>query len=68
MKKRKLTNYRGLFSKDILPKRINNNKSIIDNFQDYFECDDSHWIIIYNVKSSDVIEYYDSFGLQLPYI
>ena len=35
-------NYRGTFSKGILPKTMNKNKSVVVNIQDYFEGNGTH--------------------------
>ena len=64
MKKYKITNYRGTYSKDMLPKSINNSESMIINLQDYFKGEGTHWVVIYNDKNSNMIEYIDSFGLN----
>ena len=66
MKKYKITNYRGTYSKDMLPKSINNSESMIINLQDYFKGEGTHWVVIYNDKNSNMIEYFDSFGLKPP--
>ena len=66
MEKHNIKNYRGTYSKDMLPKRINNSESMIINLQDYFNGGGTHWTAIYNDKNSNVIEYFDSFGLKPP--
>ena len=59
-------NYRGTFSKDMLPKRINKSESIIVNLQDYFAGSGTHWVCVYNDQGSGNVEYFDSFGLVPP--
>ena len=59
-------NYRGTFSKDILPKTMNKNESIIINLQDYFAGNGTHWVCAYNEEKSNNVEYFDSFGLVPP--
>ena len=66
MKKHNVKNYRGTYSKDMLPKRINGNESVIVNLQDYFEGEGTHWVVIYNDNNGDSVEYFDSFGLKPP--
>ena len=62
----KYDNYRGTFSKDILPKTMKKNEATVVNLQDYFAGDGTHWVCIYNDKKSDKVEYFDSFGLVPP--
>ena len=62
----KYDNYRGTFSKDILPKTMKKNEATVVNLQDYFTGDGTHWVCIYNDKKSDKVEYFDSFGLVPP--
>ena len=59
-------NFRGTFSKDILPKSMKSNESLIVNLQDYFSGNGTHWVCIYNDSKSDNVEYFDSFGLVPP--
>ena len=59
----KYDNYRGTFSKDILPKRMKKNEATVANLQDYFAGDGTHWVWIYNDEKLDKVEYFDSFGL-----
>jgi len=59
-------NYRGTFSKDMLPKTLDENESTIMNLQDYFAGSGSHWVCIYNDEKSKNVEYIDSFGLIPP--
>lgn len=66
MKKHKITNYKGTFSKDMLPDRIHDEESIVVNLQDYFQGGGTHWVAVYNNKNSNSIEYFDSFGLEPP--
>ena len=58
--------YRGTFSKDMLPKTMNKNESVIVNIQDYFEGNGTHWVCIFNTEKSNNVEYFDSFGLVPP--
>lgn len=60
------THYRGTFSKDMLPRKINKNESTIVNLQDYFAGNGTHWVCIYNDDNSENVEYFDSFGLAPP--
>lgn len=62
----KYDNYRGTFSKDMLPKTMNKNEATVVNLQDYFAGDGTHWVCIYNEEKSDKVEYFDSFGLVPP--
>lgn len=66
MKKSKISNYRGIFSKDMLPTRIQNSESLIINLQDFFKGDGSQWVAVYNDSKIDIVEYFDSFGLKPP--
>lgn len=61
-----VSNFRGVFSKDMLPKIINKNESIVINLEDYFAGDGTHWVGVYNYPDSNVVEYFDSFGLYPP--
>ena len=60
------THYRGTFSKDMLPKRMNKNESIVVNLQDYFAGSGTHWVCVYNEEKSNTVDYFDSFGLVPP--
>ena len=63
MKDRKISNFRGVYSKDLLPKKMHKNESIILNIQDFLDGGGTHWVAIYNdIKGKDV-EYFDSFGI-----
>ena len=59
-------NYRGTFSKDILPKTINKNESTVVNLQDYFSGTGTHWVCLFNDENLNDVEYFDSFGLVPP--
>jgi len=59
-------NYRGTFSKDMLPKIMDENESTIVNLQDCFACSGTHWVCIHNDEKSKNVEYFDSFGLIPP--
>ena len=62
----KCDNYRGTFSKDMLPKAMNKNESAVVNLQDYFAGNGTHWVCVYNEQKSNNVEYFDSFGLVPP--
>ena len=62
----KYGNYRGTFSKDMLPKTMKKNETTVVNLEDYFAGDGTHWVCIYNDEKSDKVEYFDSFGLVPP--
>ena len=59
----KYGNYRGTFSKNVLPKTMKKNEATVVNLQDYFAGDGTHWVCIYNHEKLDKVEYFDSFGL-----
>ena len=59
-------NYRGTFSKDMLPKSMNKNETTVVNLQDYFAGRGTHWVCIYNEEKLNCVEYFDSFGLVPP--
>ena len=42
-------NYRGTFSKDIVPKTMNNNEATVVNLLDYFAVNGTHCVCIYTV-------------------
>ena len=62
----KYDNYRGTFSKDMLPKTMKKNEATVVNLIDYFAGDGTHWVCIYNDEKLDKAEYFDSFGLVPP--
>ena len=62
----KYDNYRGTFSKDMLPKTMKKNEATVVNLQGYFAGDGTHWVCIYNDEKSDKVKYFDSFGLVPP--
>ena len=66
MKRYKITNFRGCYSKDILPSSPNKNESLIVNLEDYLDGSGTHWTAIYNAPNSRDIEYFDSFGILPP--
>lgn len=66
MKKHMISNFRGTYSKDMLPSSIHDSESMIINLQDYFKGGGTHWVAIYNDKNGDTVEYFDSFGLKPP--
>ena len=59
----KYDNYRGTFSKNVLPKTMKKNEATVINLQDYFAGDGTYWACIYNGEKLDKVEYFDSFGL-----
>ena len=50
----------------MLPKRIEQNESVIINLQDYFKGAGTHWVVVYNKPDHKNIEYFDSFALSPP--
>lgn len=58
-----ITNYRGTFARDILPKQINDGEADIINM-DLADNAGTHWVCIYN--GPDYCEYFDSYGLAIP--
>ena len=58
-----VSNFRGVFSKDMLPKEINKSESTVVNLQDFFAGPGTHWVAIFNAADSNDVEYFDSFGL-----
>ena len=63
MKDRNISNFRGVYSKDMLPKKMRKNESIILNIQDFLDGEGTHWVAIYNDNKSKDVEHFDSFGL-----
>lgn len=63
MKKYKINNYIGCYSKDILPTKPKSDESMIINLQDYLDGNGTHWVAIYNSPKFSDIEYFDSFGI-----
>ena len=51
----KYDNYRGTFSKDMLPKSMNKNEATVVNLQDYFAGHGTHWVCIYNDEKSNKV-------------
>ena len=66
MRKYKITNFRGCYSKDILPASPLKNESVVVNLEDYLDGNGTHWTVIYNDPKSRDIEYFDSFGMLPP--
>ena len=66
MKKYKINNYVGCYSKDMLPTKPKRNESIIINLEDYLDGNGTHWVAIYNSPENSDIEYFDSFGMLPP--
>ena len=49
-----ITNFRGVYSKDMLPNRIGEDESIGINTQDYLDGGGTHWVCVVNqLDSSD---------------
>lgn len=61
-----IDNFRGVFSKDMLPSTLDRNESCVINIEDYFRGSGTHWVCVYNDPSSRDVEYFDSFGLFPP--
>lgn len=59
------SNFIGVFSKDVLPIKINTNESLILNL-DNDNGSGTHWTCIYNADDSEFVEYFDSYGLPPP--
>lgn len=59
----KLPYFRGVFMKDLLPMRINENESAIFNL-DSIKGSGTHWVCYY--KQGFYVEYFDSFGNLKP--
>lgn len=55
--------FRGVFSKDMLPKQIKNKECGIINLDDHIG-DGTHWVCYRNIDR--FCEYFDSFGLPMP--
>ena len=57
-------NFRGVFSKDMLPEAIAGDESVVINIQDYLDGGGTHWVCVVNQPDSKDVEYFDSFGVQ----
>ena len=57
--------FRGVFSRDNLPKRIRKEECGITNLDD-FSGPGTHWVCWRNIDEN-VCEYFDSFGLSIPF-
>ena len=55
--------FRGVFSKDVLPKQIKNKDCRIINLDDHIG-PGTHWVCYKNIDR--FCEYFDSFGLMMP--
>lgn len=64
VKKLKFYNFRGVFSKDMLPTRMKRNESTIINIQDYLDGGGTHWVCTYNSPYREDVIYFDSFGMR----
>ena len=58
-----IINFRGVHSKDMLPKRIGED-SVVINIQDYLDGCGTHWVCVVNQPDLNDAEYFDSFGVQ----
>ena len=59
-----VTNFHGVYSKDMLPKWIGEDESVVINTQDYLDGGGTHWVCVVNQPDSNDAEYFDSFGVQ----
>ena len=59
----KLPHFRGVFMRDSLPLKINENESAVVNL-DSIKGDGTHWVCYY--KEGNHIDYFDSFGNLKP--
>ena len=57
--------FRGVFSRDNLPKRIRKEECGIINL-DNFSGPATHWVCWRNIEGEDICEYFDSFDLPMP--
>ena len=68
VKKLKIKHFRGVYSRDGLPRKIKKECGIIN--LDDIQGDGTHWVCYRNldsmVGSLPVVEYFDSFGLIMP--
>ena len=64
MKNKKIKNFRGVYSKDILPKKMYVNESMVINIQDFLDGGGTHWVCTYVDRNSKDVEYFDSYGLR----
>jgi hypothetical protein len=60
-----ITNFRGCFMKDALPKSIKCNESGIINLENS-DSGGSHWVAYFNDPNCVVVEYFDSYGIVPP--
>ena len=65
MEKLGIKKFRGVFSRDNLPKRIRKEECGIINLDD-FSGPGTHWVCWRNGPDEDICEYFDSFGLPMP--
>ena len=59
-----ITNFRGVYSKDMLPKQIVEDESVLINIQHYLDGGGTHWVCVVNQPDSNDAEYFDSFGVH----
>lgn len=64
VKKLKIKNFRGVFSKDMLPIKMKGDESTIINIQDYLDGGGTHWVCVYNGWNRADCIYFDSFGMK----
>ena len=63
MKQLGIKYFKGVFSKDVLPKQIKNKECGIINLDDHIK-PGTHWVCYRNIDR--FCEYFDSFGLMMP--
>ena len=63
-KKLKINNFRGVFSKDMLPLIMKGYESVVINIQDYLDGGGTHWVCVYNSPHNKDVLYFDSFGMK----
>ena len=59
-----VTNFHGVYSKDMLPKWIGEDESVVINTQDYLDGNGTHWVCLVKQPGFNNAEYFDSFGFQ----
>jgi hypothetical protein len=57
--------FRGVFSRDMLPKQIKKRECGIVNL-DTVGGKGTHWVCYFNIPTEKYVEYFDSFGLPPP--
>lgn len=66
VKKLKIKNFRGVYSKDMLPNKINDNELVVLNIENFMDGGGTHWTSFYSDSKSKDIEYFGSFGIIMP--